>query len=110
MDPESDSKPGSRKGEANPKHAPPGHITGTIENLEESARNAGQHLSVLQVQKMEALTRLSGGLSHDFNNLLTVAIGNLAVLSKMQPLPEAAHELIATALDAFRREIGRAHV
>lgn len=103
MDPESDAKPGSRKGDAAPKHAAPAHIPGTPEVLEENARHAGQHISALQVQKMEALARLSGGLSHDFNNLLTVAIGNLAVLSKMQPLPEAAHELIATALNAFRR-------
>ncbi|WP_165602610.1 PAS-domain containing protein [Candidatus Terasakiella magnetica] len=56
-----------------------------------------------QAQKMEAIGQLTGGLSHDFNNLLTIIIGNLSVLQEDGEDDPAMQEMINPALDAARR-------
>jgi two-component system cell cycle sensor histidine kinase/response regulator CckA len=60
-----------------------------------------------QTEKMEALSRMAGGVAHDFNNLLTVVLGNTAlVLGRLDPA-NPNRELLAdvetAALRAARR-------
>ena len=59
--------------------------------------------ALVQAQKMESLGQLTGGLSHDFNNLLTVIIGTLVVLQEHPPQAGELNEFIEPALQSARR-------
>ncbi|WP_293999416.1 PAS-domain containing protein [Sphaerotilus sp.] len=51
-------------------------------------------------QKMEAVVQLTGGLAHDFNNMLAVMIGNLAALRDRHPGDPDLAEFLTPALKA----------
>ena len=57
-----------------------------------------------QSQKMEALGQLTGGVAHDFNNMLQVIVGNLEILGRR--LPEDAAQWrrsVANAMEGASR-------
>ncbi|HEX3135211.1 MAG TPA: ATP-binding protein, partial [Planctomycetota bacterium] len=75
-----------------------------------------------QVQKMDAIGKLAGGVAHDFNNLLTVINGRShRILSKLQPenplwreadiihqTGERAAKLVRQLLSFSRKQVGPA--
>ncbi len=56
-----------------------------------------------QAQKMESIGNLTGGMAHDFNNMLGVIIGNLDLVRPLVAQNREAAELIADATDAAVR-------
>ncbi len=62
-----------------PDRSPDGPVRGVVCFLQDVSeqRRLGQHL--LQLQKLESLGTLAAGLSHDFNDLLTVILGNVSL-------------------------------
>ncbi|HEY1936050.1 MAG TPA: PAS-domain containing protein [Acetobacteraceae bacterium] len=75
-------------------------VAGTIQDITER-RLIERQLS--QAQKMEAIGNLTGGMAHDFNNVLGVIIGNLDLLKRLVRNDEAAAELCGEALDGASR-------
>lgn len=56
-----------------------------------------------QAQKMEALGTLAGGIAHEFNNLLTVIVGNVAMAKEFAPAEPGFLESCAEVEQAAQR-------
>jgi len=69
--------------------------------LEESRRTLER--AVAEAQRLESLGVLAAGVGHDFNNLLTVVLGNAAEALEELPPESTAAELVQQLMVAARR-------
>jgi len=56
--------------------------------------------ALFQSQKMEAVGQLTGGLAHDFNNILAIILGNTELLQMRVPRDSYTDEIIEAVLRA----------
>jgi signal transduction histidine kinase len=86
-------------------------LASTTETLLEETRARQRALAELnasetqlrRMQKLEAISSVSGGMAHDFNNILGVVIGNLDLAMDLVPEPGELRLLLVEAVDAALR-------
>ena len=92
-------------------------VTGAVVVAFDITEERALEAQVQQAQRMEAVGNLAAGVSHDFNNLLTVVLANLDV-ARFQEGDDADHALrqaaeaarSAAELSRQLRDIGRANM
>ncbi len=77
-----------------------GYFNAVVRDISERKRREQE---LRQAQKMESLGQLTGGISHDFNNLLLVIQGNLELLGQHCRGDPEQDELIKAAIAAAAR-------
>jgi signal transduction histidine kinase len=81
------------------------YILAQMGNITTQERLAEAQVAAVHDQKIRAIGRLTGGVAHDFNNILTVVKGNLELYQELRT-PEEREEVINEALAAATRAEG----
>lgn len=86
-----------------PEQAPRGEVASFYLLSIDVTRRKATSSALMRSQKMDALRRLASGISHDFNNLLTVILGNLVPLTEQMDDETLVSEFLTPAISAARR-------
>ncbi len=82
-------------------------MIGTVQDITEHKRAEEEREKLqgqlAQAQKMESVGRLAGGVAHDFNNMLSVIIGNAEFAMDRVALEDPLHKTLKNILDAATR-------
>lgn len=83
-----------------PDFGPAGEVIGCYVHAVDVTEERRTQRALAQALKMEAIGQLTGGLAHDFNNMLTVVMGNLQGLVEALGDHAAIPEYVEPALAA----------
>lgn len=82
-------------------------LASSVKELErENEQRLKAEHALRQAQKMEAVGQLTGGLAHDFNNLMHIVVGNLEIISRTLTTDnDRTRRCADTALQAARKAV-----
>lgn len=72
------------------------------ENILLQKKNAELRETMTQIKSDQDISLLLGGISHDFNNILSIVLGSAKVLQYSSTLSSSENELIKTIVDATK--------
>ncbi|MCE1185654.1 PAS domain-containing protein [Zoogloea sp.] len=98
-----DGNPAHARSTLVPDVGPDGQVRGCYVHSMDVTEQRHTQAALAQAQKMEAIGQLTGGLAHDFNNMLTVVIGNLAALKESRPDDPLTENYVEPAIQAANR-------
>jgi PAS domain S-box-containing protein len=78
-------------------------VNGIVINARDVTERRRLEEQLMQAQRMEAIGTLSGGVAHDFNNILTVILGHTEVLEQMLQPTSAEYHHLKSIDEASRR-------
>jgi PAS domain S-box-containing protein len=82
---------------------PQGRNTGMVVNLIDITEQQKLETQLRQAQKMESIGRLAGGVAHDFNNMLSIIIGNAEMAMDEVQSGSRTHQKLQEILNAGMR-------
>jgi len=98
-----DGMPAQARSTLVPDMGPDGTVIGCYVHSVDVTEIRRTLAALAQAQKMEAIGQLTGGLAHDFNNMLTVVIGNLVALKENHPDDPLTENFVEPAMHAANR-------
>ncbi|MFO7820912.1 MAG: response regulator [Lentisphaeria bacterium] len=86
-----------------PVHGVDRQTLGAVIVLRDVTMQRQREKEIQKADKLDSLGVLAGGISHDFNNILTVVRGNLSLIRLTESMGEKTEEYLSNAEDACKR-------